>query len=63
MWNRVLAYQIIGDQTAKVSFNLLSTWIRVLLSLTNCMNGSSAHSPPQIPETRTSRVKIDRSRR
>ena len=35
MWNRVFAYQIISDQRAKV-FNLLSTWVRALLSMTNC---------------------------
>ena len=59
-----LAYQIISDQRAKV-FNLLSTWIKALLSMTNCVNGSSRQhtllSPPQILETRTSDVRKDRS--
>ena len=30
MWSRVLAYQIISNQRAKV-FNSLSTWLRALL--------------------------------
>ena len=64
-----LAYQIISDQRAKV-FNLLSTWIRALLSVTNCTNGSfyqhtllspPSTSPPKILETRTSGVRKDRS--
>ena len=49
---------------AKV-FNLLSAWMRALLSITNCVNGSSHQhtvlSPPQILETRTSGVRKDRS--
>ena len=39
-WSRVLAYQITSDQRAKV-FNLLPTWVRALLSVTKCVNGSS----------------------
>ena len=38
MWSRVLAYQTISDQRAKV-FNLLSAWVRDLLFMTNCVNG------------------------
>ena len=64
-----LTYQIISDQRAKVfikvSISLLSTWIRALLCMTNCVNGSSHQhtllSPPQILETRTSSVRKDRS--
>ena len=35
--SRVLTYQIISDQRA----NLLSTWVRALLFMINCVNGSS----------------------
>ena len=49
---------------AKV-FNLPSAWITALLSMRNCVNGSSYQhtllSPPQILETRTSDVRKDRS--
>ena len=61
VWSRVLAYQIISDQRAKV-FNLLSTWVRDLLSMTNCINGSShQHTLLLRLDTRTSSVKKDRS--
>ena len=51
MWSRALAYQTISDQRAKV-FNLLSTWVRALLSVTNCMNGSCHQHTPDMYEER-----------
>ena len=54
MWSRVLAYQIISDQRAKVLSFIVYDKLREQFV-------PSAHSPPQILETRTSCVKKDRS--
>ena len=49
----ILTYQIISDKRANVFNFVLPAWVRALLSMANCMNGSSC---PQILKTRTSHV-------
>ena len=52
-WIIILAYHVISDQRANVSNFMLPAWVRALLSMANCVNGSSYQ---QIQETRTSHV-------
>ena len=52
-WIIVLAYHVISDQRANVFNFMLPAWVRALLSMANCVNGSSYQ---QIQETRASHV-------